>query len=322
MSFKKYSKMVNHYDRKGVKYFTDKDVGILEEVFEITEKLHGANFSIFAYPDGNIEFASRNQMLEADSSFYGYNIVMSESIYEPMLELLKQISLDLNKDVRLIGELFGGRIQKGVFYGNEKMFRWFNLVIDNQYISPKATDELLKSVIDLKVPFIGYKKVEEYDFEKFVSDIDSEFQSKFTPNGYDQDNICEGVVIKPYNRVIFIGDSQLMVKKKNEAFLEKKSVKKSIKQQVGLEPVVSKWVDEILGYVNENRFASLTSKLGEFESIRDIGKFSKAFFDDVREDFFIDSKDEFVKELDKKQSKVVMKEVSKAIIDFLKKELV
>lgn len=321
MEFKKYSKMINSFDKEIIKYFLAEDNNILHEIFEITEKLHGANFSIIAYPDGELKFTTRNKILKSDESFYGFLQVMAENKYVCLYDLLRELSSSFKKDVRLIGELFGGKIQKGVFYGNDKQFRWFNLMIDNQYITPKKTDELLKRVMDLKVPLIGYKTNENEDFLDFISEIKSDYQSQFTPHKYDQDNICEGVVIKPYERNIFIDDSQFMIKKKNEVFLERKSASKKVREKKDVEPIVQEWIDIMSEYINDNRLDSVKSKIGEFKFVQDIQKFYKAFYNDVEEDFIIDNGANFSKYLDKSQISIVKKAVKKNIIEFLKKDL-
>ena len=98
-------------------------------------------------------------------------------------------------------------------------------------------------------------------------------------------NVCEGIVIKPLlqNHKFGKNNDRLIFKKKNDEFMELKSVKK-VKKKLGL----SKYEQDILinmeKYVTKNRFECVMSKEGEYTK-KNISKYIRLFREDIYKDF-------------------------------------
>jgi Rnl2 family RNA ligase len=318
MEFKKWNSIENHYNRKAFKKFADINPEINNETFEVTEKIHGANFSIIGDGLGGVFFAKRTSILNEDEKFYGFQEVFKRDKYDFVVSFIREFAKKLNKEVQLYGELYGSNIQKGVFYGAEKNFRWYSLRIDGIIVPPKDAEVLLKSIIHIKVPVIGLVNANG-DFLEMIDSINQRFQSKLTPKEYEDENICEGVVIVPYEKLFYNQKALLLIKKKNEEFKDKSKVKKTriVKE---IPENIQKLIDEGVSYINENRTNDLFSKMGELEDIHDISKYAKEYFSDVFIDFEKDNYTEWNK-LNDSEKGVIKKKMGPAIYKELKESL-
>ena len=135
------------------------------------------------------------------------------------------------------------------------------------------------------------------------------------------DNICEGIVIRPVTPYYLRTGSRALIKSKNEKFAEKKSVKrrnKQLEQQVEY----SKELTELLGlvdsFVNENRLANVVSHIGEVRMPADLGKLIKEMSYDVVEDF-LKEHSALYNVIDKSEIKIFNKELNKMISSLVKK---
>jgi len=320
MEFKKWNSIDNHYNEKVFRKFVEFNPDLSTAMFEITEKIHGANFSVIGDGLGNVSFAKRTSILENDANFYGFQEVFKRDEYVFLTSFIREFSKKINKEVQLYGELYGNNIQKGVYYGEDKNFRWYSLRIDGRIIPPKDAEVLLESIINLKVPVIKRERVNG-DFIEFIRNINQRFISKLTPEHYTDENICEGVVIVPYEKIFFNQSSMLLIKKKNEEFKDKSHVKK-IKVVKELSKDTKYFLEEALSYICENRTNDLFSKMGELEDIKNISEYAKAYFDDFWGDF---GKDHFKKvqwiNLEDVEKKYIKKKIGPAIYKELKESL-
>ena len=320
MEFKKWNSIENHYNEKVFRKFVEFNPELSNAVFEITEKIHGANFSVIGDSFGNVSFAKRTSLLKDDEKFYGFQEVFKREKYSFLKDFIGKFAEKIEKEVQLYGELYGSNIQKGVYYGEEKNFRWYSLRIDGIIIPPKDAEVLLESILHLKVPVIKRERVNG-DFVEFIRGIDQRFTSKLTPDYYTEENICEGVVIVPYEKVFFNQSSMLLVKKKNEEFKDKSHVKK-LKVVKELSEDTKYFLEEALSYICENRTNDLFSKMGELEDIHNISEYAKAYFDDIWGDF---GKDNFKKvqwiTLEDVEKKLIKKKIGPAIYKELKESL-
>jgi len=283
MDFQKWYSIENHYQKELIQYWLERFTQLQKMTYEVTEKIHGANFSIVADINRDVKFAKRSGFItEKDKGFYGYKGVFERPSYMSLVEQIKNIAEEAQQSVQLFGELFGGNIQKGVLYGDEKNFRWYALKIGKDLIAPKDALVILSKTF--RVPSLGFVKPEGNLF-KMIDEINHEHQSAFTPKDYKDDNVIEGVVIVPYEEVITNGQSFFMIKKKNEKFKDKSSKAKRIHKVLVIEDHVQELIDEVDLYINENRTNDLFSKVGNFEDIREISKFAKEYFKDVFSDF-------------------------------------
>ena len=60
----------------------------------------------------------------------GFKEVMKKELYSYFLENLTEYCVDMKENVTVYGELFGGKINKGVHYGMDKRIRFFGMRVD------------------------------------------------------------------------------------------------------------------------------------------------------------------------------------------------
>ena len=223
-------------------------------------------------------------------------------------------------DVQRIGRLT--LIQKGVFYTPGHEFYGFDIYVFTKdggyYLSVDETNALFESE-----GFFYARSI----FTGLLDDClkyPNQFQSKIAEwLGLPaiEDNVCEGIVIRPVTPYYLRTGSRALIKSKNEKFAEKKSVKRRNKQ---LEPEVenSKELTEMLtlveSFVNENRLANVVSHIGEIHIPADLGKLIKEMSYDVVEDF-LKEHSALYNVIDKSEIKVFNKELNKKIIAVIKR---
>lgn len=315
MKFIKYPKIIN--SAKDIQYLKNKlgETIIENQEYIITEKIHGANFSIYYDNHTNeVKLGKRTSFLEHDDNFYGFQGYFTKEKIKEILNAFNKVFTLFDKNevdyFIIYGEFFGPGIQKEIDYGEYKQFLAFdvayvkddkfNLVtqntlynnVDNKYLVPKI--DIVPSFSDtMNVPF---------DFETKI-------------NSYDG-NICEGIVIKPYNTVLHYKGKLLYIKRKNNKFKEKAKVPKQNKLDLNN---FSEIINFAKSCVNVNRLNSLESKYGKLEEMSQIGNYIKWFNEDVAED--IASEFEKWNEITKKEKKAILKTINKDIVDLLKQRI-
>jgi Rnl2 family RNA ligase len=235
----------------------------------VTEKIHGANFSV-SY-DGNIyQFAKRLAVLSEDDSFFQYQRI-SDELKGKVQELwsIYHTNSGAIQSFTLYGELFGGiyphpgvekvpglfPVQNGIYYTNRLQFMVFDIRIFSResvttYL-PYSTMHSLCHQVGLLVAEPLYQglraKAMEYSL-RFESTIPNMLKlPKLTIF-----NLCEGIVIRPE---CDIGEDRIRVKIKNQEFSELVDIdpsSDSINIDVG-------W---FINRINQNRIDSAVSKLG------------------------------------------------------------
>ncbi len=250
----------------------------------VTEKVHGANFSL-VYEDRKLLFAKRKDYLSWDADFFGFQQVVNE-IEDRVLQLFEAFSLELKAEKHIIyGELFGGKyphpdvpvdpdveaIQTGIYYAPSVHFCAFDLAIENdgkkEYVDyDKAVTYFDKyGILYAKPLLIG--KVNEV--QNFNIRINSSIPVQLGLPELDQ-NLIEGVVIKPLNHSHLNLSSRPVVKLKNPEFDEEKKFHESeawsFKKKVASKSEELTFIlEEIATYINENRLQSAVSKTGKID---------------------------------------------------------
>jgi len=324
MSFKKYSSIFNCFHDNENKALNElvlrncKDFSTIK--FQVTEKLHGANFSIIA-ENGEIKFAQRTGIIKDSQKFHDFRKMVIKPEYSFLFKELLALSKERGK-VQLYTEFFGGNIQKGVWYGEKKKFLWYAVRVNDVFISTNEADIMLEKIKEFKVPVIGFETfdVKNETINEFVERINCKFTSTLTPKDYEKQNICEGIVIIPYDIVPMFGNNYFAIKKKNKEFADRKSEQRRIFVQKDIPENVQEIIDIFCTYINEVRTNDLMSKMGELESIKDVSKYAKAYFSDAMNDFLIEYEDKF-NLLRKAFQKDVTKAVSRVIFKELKRYL-
>ena len=288
--FKRYPSIINHYRTKDQLWWTSRFPELMDCKFVVTEKIHGANFQFVFKPNGEVQYCSRNQILSPDSDFYGFQEILKSSLVKEFIKRMKIAAGFNNETYRFYGELFGANVQKGVNYGPEKQVRLFDYSADGVFQSFENLYALAcaYNLVDLIVPVIGYAQgIME------VIEFDTEFDSVFTPGDRrSSPNLVEGVVAKPYSKVIFVEEdgSVFSIKKKNEAF---KEIQKTPKPKVDLRPEVLELRNKFMDCINDQRLQGIFSKNGEIEKASQIGQYIKLMTADVMEEFIGMHGDEF-----------------------------
>jgi Rnl2 family RNA ligase len=292
-TFKKWHSIENSYRQETIDYYLRQCPELPDEQYTITEKLHGSNFQIYFQPNEPVRVGSRRNFLNADDHFRGAYIPRLLESHGALLERLQGYVDSHDETIRLFGELFGEGIQKGVKYGPPKRIRYFGLMLDD-ILEPFSCFRDWIEDDDLIVPIVA----EVSGLEAALA-FNTEFDSMILN---EPDNICEGIVIQPLDRVYTDGHgSPFILKKKNERFAEKQREKKPIV----VDTEVARLNEEFKAYITENRLQGVFSKQGEIQRPDQIGDYIRLMLADAKEDFIKDFDNGF-SALDGKQQKQVL----------------
>lgn len=334
LTFKKYSSIENHFNREFMEHVVEHMPQDLQYV--VQEKVHGANTSFLC--DGNeVKFAKRTSVLANDEKFYDYPELL-EAYNDKVMNLFHRVKT-LHPEVVTIsvfGEMFGGLyphndvkvnrkltlIQKGVCYTPEHEFYGFDIYISDgengRYLPVDEVNEIfeMEGFFYAKTLFRGTLA----ECMKYPNAFPSKI-SEWLGLPAINDNICEGIVIRPVTPMYLRNGSRVLIKSKNERFAEKKSVKK--RNKLFAEPVpysdeLKALVSEVDAYVTENRLTNVVSHIGEVHVPKDFGKIMGLFSKDVLEDFLKEHGGDY-SALDKSEQKLLNKELNKLATALVKK---
>jgi len=295
MEFMKYPSIENSYRSKHIERWVSYFPQLLTERYLLTEKIHGSNFSVMIDED-TVEFAKKSAKLGITEKFFDYQNTVKKYDNEFLLAQEYIKANDEISTIRLFAEIFGGGIQKGVFYGDEKRLRVFDCWLNEELLPQCELIELLKTIgiYHMFVPFIAIVD----SLEEALS-YNTVFNSKLHDS---DDNICEGLVIKPYDKVFKYGDGSIFyIKNKNKEFSEKKSAPKV--NFVPSEQLESAQHEYSL-YLTKNRLDGIMSKHGEIDTDSQMGEYIKYMTTDAREDYLKDNMEQFLELEDKERGKL------------------
>lgn len=275
--FKKYSSIENHYQENFLTKCPQEKIA-----WCITEKIHGANFQVY-YDGEQILLGSRNRFIKDNENFNNLNNLIQE-IKPQLLHFFKSVNPE-SLPITLYGEVYGDGIQKGVKYSKTKKIRFFDLKFKDEYIPYDLALELFEFH---RLPHIPVLECFNGTISEVIKQVNTRFNSTIAEGDYSEleNNLCEGVVIKPYYKEYkTILGNRVIIKKKNEEFLEKKQRTKEPKPDRFND--YSKDLEVTKPYINENRFDSVFSKDNYTKT--DFGAFITAYAKDVLEDAAKDS---------------------------------
>ncbi|MCI3938317.1 2'-5' RNA ligase [Chryseobacterium aahli] len=304
--FSGYEKMPNNLKKLGL---NENDFSQMEKLkWVVTEKVHGANFS-FVYENGNLKFAKRKEYLNWTDDFFGFQLVVSK-LEDNILRLFEQLSNEITGEKYIVyGELFGGKyphpevdsvkdlhaIQTGVYYTPNIEFCAFDIAIETSGSYSKYYLDYESSVayfnqfgIFHAQPLLIGKFNEAMNFNiRMNSTVPKEFNLPEL-----NDNLIEGVVIKPFNQTDNNLFSRPIIKLKNPEFDEEEKFHEAEKWSF-IPNISSKTedlsfiVDELRKYVTQNRLKSAISKIGELDMSNQlrISEIKTEFLEDVITDF-------------------------------------
>lgn len=273
MNFTKYRSIENSYRAK----FLDliRIAGFASETWVVEEKVHGANFSVWIDEDNNVRLAKRSGFIsENGTGFYRADKLKEE--LEVAAKNLRALLPDVEGEIAVYGELFGGNyphpsvmevkdvsaVQKGVYYSPDIHFIAYDLWYGGEFANVALRQELLEKAGFLSMPIL------------FSGNLDDCLQY---PNAFDsivpdllglpsiQGNICEGVVIKPFEPRYLKCGTRVILKNKNEKFTEKEKQPKTKKAPEPFPENLQALFDGFSAFANTNRVANVCSKIGEVD---------------------------------------------------------
>ena len=333
LEFKKYSSIENSFSRELMEQVVAEMPQDLEYV--VQEKVHGANTSFLC--DGEtVRFAKRTSMLEDGELFYDYPELL-ERYKARVLKLYTDIKGKYPKvtHISVFGEMFGGLypyndvhathkvslIQKGVCYTPDHEFYGFDIYLfteeGGRFLPVDEVNELFETngFFYAKTLFRGTLT----ESLKYPNAFQSKIAEWLGLPAID-DNICEGVVIRPVVPMYLRNGSRVLIKSKNERFAEKKSVKKRNKlfaEPVPYSEALQALIAEGEAYVTENRLINVVSHLGEVHFPKDFGKVMGLLSKDVLDDFLKEHGGSY-SALDKCEQKSFNKELNKLCTTLVK----
>lgn len=328
MEFKKYNSIENHYRKKYIQLI---EAYHGKDEYIVMEKIHGSNFSIWMTAD-EVKFAKRSTFLKEDEDFFNYKEVYKKNKAN-LLKLFDSIVSKYNSnEVVFHGELCGGsyehrdvqrnptaaRVQRGVFYSPNNEFFIFDIKVDGKLLPVLEVDSLVKNSGLIPVPIIAKGSLYQ------CLDLDTNFVSmipgKLKLPTID-DNIVEGIVIKPSTPQFLPNGARVIIKKKNEKFSEKstKKVPKVLTPEEIEQLMLSKKIFlHVEPLITENRLRSVVSKIGKVEA-KDFGKILGLFNKDILEDFDKDS--DLLLNINKEDKKRVTKLLNGKTTELIRKNL-
>jgi Rnl2 family RNA ligase len=205
-----------------------------------TEKIHGTNARV-GLVEGTVRIGGRNQDHTNDEqgdSVMGFVKWVRESA------LANRISVFFRGDnIIFFGEWFGSGIQKGVNYGKEKQFRVFDVRLNGKY---QDWDDVVRfsNAIGLRtVPelYRGFPKLDIFDK---LLDVQSTVAKELGVE--TENNLHEGIVIKPTKSIINENTGQWLITKYKAARWSERKSEKEKKDFVPLPNDVHTFADEFV----------------------------------------------------------------------------
>ncbi|WPO90322.1 RNA ligase, Rnl2 family [Chryseobacterium sp. HR92] len=333
MIFKTYNSIENAYQARVIEQIRIQGFG--DEVFIVQEKVHGANFSFFT--DGKeIKIAKRTAFIEKDEKFFNAH-QMLERYRENVIEVFQKVKA-IYPDVETVviyGELFGGgykhkevepvkdavKVQKGIEYAPYNEFYAFDIKLNGiTYLDTEVVNQIFEETGFFYAKILFQGTLEEA--LKFPNVFNSKIPAWLGLPELES-NMCEGTIVKTLKTKYFGNGARVILKNKNEKWVEKsKMVKKegkTVQKQIHFSEKAQEIWEEIQQYVTVNRLHNVVSKIGEFEP-KMIGKVIGLFSQDILEDFQKDFPAAFPA-IEKDEQKRINKKLNSLVIDFIKEEL-
>ena len=304
----------------------------------ITEKIHGSNTQIdYNYKTGEFEYNKRSGAIEEGEHCYNVQDCFA-SIKENVVELAQYLAPTLKKPlvcVKVFGEIFGGsyphpdvprnskatKVQKGVWYSPDNQWLAFDIAYmvegdTKTYFLGSEDFFIACGAVDLPtVPLLcitgSLTEALKYPNNK-PSTVYKMFKLPEIEN-----NIMEGVVIRPLKGDFWMGDQRVILKNKNDNF---KEVSHTPRPDLTLEysDNVKNALAEADAYITTNRVNNVISHEGEVQEA-DIGKLIGLTAKDIMEEFEKDSKTWNL--LEKVECKTISKHITRGVAKLVRDEV-
>jgi len=309
MDFKKYSSIENI--RKS------SEVLLYDTI--ITEKIHGTNVR-FYYGNGGLYVGGRNTIIynpqvgEVKNDGYGfYNFISNH----PCLEIFHETGEYDN--YTFYGEFHGPGIQKGIKYSEEKDLRIFDIRHpDGNFLNWEQV-EYICNKLNLKIVPVFHKgKISDIGVLNSFLNINSKCAIE---NGINlEDNIAEGIVIKPLIEMMDKRGDRIIVKYKSKKWAENADGVSKMPKELSKEEVeFQKQAREFASMVaTEGRLHTIIEHItrdGNVEiNMKRVPDFLREFVKDVMEEY-----EEIYSKLDKKEKNIYNKIISSQAVNLFKK---
>ena len=274
----------------------------------VTEKIHGANFS-FSYEDNQLKYAKRREYLHWGDDFFGFQMVVGR-LEDMMIRLFEHLRLTIPGARYVIyGELFGGKyphpeveiienlqaIQTGVYYTPDIHFYAFDIAIVNEQGQQYYLDyeSAVSYFVQFGIPYAKPLFIGKFNEAlNFNTRINSPIPMQLGLPELQQ-NLIEGVVVKPYDlKDVELLSNRPIIKLKNPEFDEEEKFHKAEKWSF-IPEISSKtenlsfMMDELRTYVSRNRLESVISKVGALDINNPVrlSEIQSEFLEDVLTDF-------------------------------------
>ena len=333
VEFKKYTSIENSFNDEFIQQI--KAEGMDKIAYVVQDKVHGAN-CCFITDGATVTFAKRTAPVEPGEKFYDYEELL-ERYKERVNDLFCRVKQDHAglQGLMVYGEMFGGKyphtevkndakiltIQKGVFYTPVHEFYAFDLFLvcadSKKYLPVNETNRYFETV-----GFIYAKTIFEGALDECLA-YPNAFQSKVSEwLGYPpiDDNICEGIIIRPAQPAYLSNGTRILIKNKNEKFAEKKSVKKrrpALFKEVTYTNELNSLLPMVDDYITENRLNNVISKIGEITMPNDTGKLTGLLSKDVLDDFVKEHSGAY-SALEKSEQKIFNRHINQLTTAFIK----
>lgn len=261
------------------------------EQYCVTEKIHGTNTQIdYNLITGEFTYGKRTDVIGEDEQCYNAQEILGnlKGAIKDLAEQLRYYRGDNLEVVRVYGELFGGtyphpnvekdkksiRVQKGVYYCPSNRWRAFDISYSfkgdnkNYFLSGEQFFSYANNAGIPAVPLLGIFNSLEAALKYPNNKRSVIFQYYGLPE--IEDNIMEGVVIRPWYDDLWLGQHRVILKSKNDKFKER-SKDKRVNIQEEVPEVVKQAIEEISEFITENRVNNVISHLGQV-TVNDIGK--------------------------------------------------
>lgn len=237
--------------------------------------------------------------------------------------------------VVIYGELFGGgykhkevepvkdavKVQKGIEYAPHNDFYAFDIKLNGiTYLDTEIINRIFE-----ETGFFYAKTLFQGTLEEALR-FPNVFNSKI-PGWFglpELNNMCEGTIIKTLKTRYFGNGARVILKNKNEKWIEKSKMvrkqEKTVQKQLHFSETAQNIWEEIQRYVTVNRLNNVISKIGEFEP-KMTGKVIGLFAQDILEDFEKDFPAVFTT-IEKEEQKRINKKLNTLVISFIKEELI
>jgi len=331
MKHRTYDHINGVWHEKTMEYF--EEMGFFNKDVEwcVTEKVHGSNFAIYQSASA-VQFAKRSAFITGDKQFCQHKRIIDNithrctSIWNDLLLLDGSL-----KELIIYGEIFGGsyqhkdveqirgvkRVQKGVEYHPDIKFYAFDIYIKSDLFSGFLDYDIATNLFEdaglfhAEMIYRGTFGECKSHPDKFLTLIPEYFQLPEI-----QGNICEGIVLKPILPLTTEGGDRVILKSKNEKFIEKsKAPKRPRKMAPEISETARDTLYEIIPYITENRLRNVLSKHGEFTK-KEFGVIIKNFKEDIFNEYENDNGMLIVE--DKSDFNIIKREVQRLAVKIWK----